>query len=60
MKELYELEDFSTINRKMNSGEIKPMITKHFRKLTPNMLVKVLKEIKKKEKKLKNNFIINK
>ena len=45
-------------NQLMNSGQIKLAIGKTFRKLSVDMLVKVLKEINLKEKKLKNNFIV--
>ena len=45
-------------NQLINSGKIKPIVGKTFRKLSVDMLVKVLKEINLKERKVKNNFIV--
>ena len=45
-------------NQLINSGQVEPVIGKTFRKLSVDMLVDVLKEIKLKQKKVKNNFIV--
>lgn len=51
----YKVGYFSTLNQKFNSGEIKPF---KFKKLTIEMLSEALKEINRKTKRNKSNYVV--
>lgn len=55
MESKYKTNDFSTLNQKFNSGEVKPFT---FKKITRQMLKNVLKEISKRTYKDDINYYV--